>query len=413
MVMRARFTETVTDTTDDAVATHVAQARKLAGMTQRELAARANVSIGLVRSVEQRRVPATAAFLGAVSKALRVSVTDLTGQPFHLSPNQDAEFHAAISGLRTELAAYDIDNFAISEVRPYPLLKEAVDRIRTYRRNASFRRLAAELLPLTGEVRAAVHRQTGRERDLAATLLCEMYYSAHSLSHKLGYADLAGTAVDRLAWAAEESGDSLWMAAAQFQRAAVLTSGGDWIAAMKFLERCRSEIEPRLSVGARSDWIAWGGLHLQSGLAASRSGRRDIADAHLAEAQKAAFRLGDDRDAVLSFGPTNVAIWSVALAVEAMDAPEALRRADAIMVPADTPKERAGHHYIDLARAWLLQGDRTKSLHALHMAKRLAPAQTRYNAMVHETIRALARAETRKVDTVTGFAVWCGITDRA
>lgn len=29
-----------------------------------------------------------------------------------------------------------------------------------------------------------------------------------------------------------------------------------------------------------------------------------------------------------------------------------------------------------------------------------------------ETVRALARAEARKVDTVHGFAVWCGITDR-
>jgi transcriptional regulator with XRE-family HTH domain len=143
----------VTEKTDDAVGSRVAQARKLAGITQRELAARANVSIGFIRSVEQKRVPATAAFLGAVSRALRVGVADLTGQPFRPAPGHDTEMHAAISGLRTELAAYDIDNHAVSEVRPLEQLREEVARICVYRRNASFHRLGEELLPLMGELR--------------------------------------------------------------------------------------------------------------------------------------------------------------------------------------------------------------------------------------------------------------------
>lgn len=398
--------------TDDAVATHVAQARKLAGLTQRQLADRANISVGLVRSVEQRRAPATQAFIGAVAKALRVSVSELTGQPFIFAPGPDTEVHAAIAGLRTELAAYDIDNAAITEPRPLQQLAAAVERICTYRRNASFHRLGEELLPLLGEVRAAVHRSRGQDRYGALVMLCELYYSSHSLAHKLGYADLAGTAVDRLAWSALESGNPLWTATAQFQRAAMLTAGGDWTAAARFLEQCRSTIEPRLGAGERQDLIAWGGLHLQSGLAASRSGKQDIANAHLAEARATAQRLGDDLDPVLSFGPTNVGIWSVALAVEALDAPEALTRARTLVIPARAPKERVGHHHMDLARAWLLHGDRAQALNSLQEAKRVAPAQTRYNPMVHETVRALARAETRKVDTVTGFAVWCGITDR-
>ncbi|MFI6313931.1 helix-turn-helix domain-containing protein [Nocardia fusca] len=398
--------------TDVAVATRVAQARKLAGLTQRQLADRANVSIGLVRSVEQKRAPATQAFIGAVAKALRVSVTDLTGQPFTPAPGPDTEVHAAIAGLRTELAAYDIDNAAITETQPLRQLAVSVERICTYRRNASFHRLGEELLPLLGEVRAAAHRSSGHEHDRALVMLCELYYSSYSLAHKLGYADLAGTAVDRLAWAATESGNPLWTATAQFQRAAMLTSCGDWTAAANFLESCRSNIEPRLSVGRREDLIAWGGLHLQSGLAASRAGKREIANAHLAEARDTAQRLGDDRDPVLSFGPTNVGIWSVALAVEAMDAPEALTRARTLTIPAGAPKERVGHHHMDLARAWLLFGDRPRALASLQEAKRVAPAQTRYNPMVHETVRALARAEARKVDTVTGFAVWCGIADR-
>lgn len=394
------------------IGARVAQIRRLGGLTQKELAERANISVGLIRSVEQGRAPATPAFLGAVSKALRVRVPDLTGQPYMPAAGPDMEVHAAISVLRAEMAAYDLDNTAIGEPRPLQQISGEVDRICRYRRNASFHRLGEELPPLLGEVRAVVHRTTGEMRDRALVMMCELYYSAHSLAQKLGYADLAALAVDRLAWAARESADPLWTATSQFQRAALLTAGGDWTAALNFLERCRSDIEPRLDVGRRSDLIAWGGLHLQSGLAASRAGNRGLADTHLAEARETAARVGDDRDTILSFGPTNVDIWSVALAVEAMDGTEALNRARTLVIPADAPKERAGHHFIDLSRAYLLHGDRRHAFGALQIAKTIAPAQTRYNPMVHETVRALARAEPRSVDTVHGFAVWCGIAER-
>ncbi|MGK8468242.1 helix-turn-helix domain-containing protein [Nocardia cyriacigeorgica] len=329
------------------VAARVAEARKLAGLTQQQLADKSNVSVGLLRSVEQKRVSATPGFLGAVSKALNVSVTELTGQPYPPAPGPDTQVHTAIPILRAELAAYDMDNTRVTETRPMQEMAASVVKVRRSRRAASFHRLGESLPPLLGELRAAG-----------------------------------------------------------------LTAGGDWAAALAYLERCRARIEPRLGIGRRDDLIAWGGLHLQSGLAASRSGKRDLADAHLAEARATALRLGDDRDPILSFGPTNVGIWSVALAVEAMDGTEALNRARSLVIPADAPKERAGHHYIDLSRAHLLHGDRRRSFAALQMAKDIAPSQTRYNPMVHETVRALARAEARTVDTVHGFAVWCGIAER-
>ncbi|WP_063044938.1 hypothetical protein [Nocardia pseudovaccinii] len=90
----------------------------------------------------------------------------------------------------------------------------------------------------------------------------------------------------------------------------------------------------------------------------------------------------------------------------------ALNRARSLVIPDDAPRERAGHHYIDLSRAYLLRGNRRSAFDALVTAKSIAPSQTRYNPMVYETVRALARAEARIVDTVHGFAVWCGITDR-
>ncbi|WP_148306857.1 hypothetical protein [Nocardia nova] len=95
-----------------------------------------------------------------------------------------------------------------------------------------------------------------------------------------------------------------------------------------------------------------------------------------------------------------------------MDGTDALSRAQSLVIPAEAPKERAGHHFIDLSRAYLLHGNRRQAFGALEKARAITPAQTRYNPMVHENVRALARAEARNVDTVHGFAVWCGIADR-
>lgn len=395
-----------------AVAARVAEQRHLAGHTQASLAEAAKVSESLIKKVEQKKASATPAFIAAVAKALRISPTALTGQPYAPVESADAAVHGAVAVLRTELAAYDIDDERVSQVRPVAVLAKDVDQVCTWRRGASFHRLGDALPGLLGEVRAAVHRWTGPDRDRALVMLCELYYSAHSLAYKLGYPDLAALAVDRIGWAASEADNPLWRAVAQFQRGALLTSGGDWNAALSFLDRCRSQIEPRLGAGARDDLIAWGGLHLQSGLAASRSGRRALADDHLAEARETAARLGDDRDRILSFGPTNVGIWSVALAVEAMDGTEALTRARTLVIPDGSPSERVGHHYIDLSRAYLLHGDRRRAFDALLSAKRISPAQTRYNPMVHETTRAIARAEARAVDSVHGYAVWLGIAER-
>lgn len=198
------------------------------------------------------------------------------------------------------------------------------------------------------------------------------------------------------------------MLAGDYQRAGELIGTADWASALRFLENSRSRIDAELSREDPATLAMWGNLHLKSGLAAARAGKRDLANARLHEVTETAQRIGRDRDDYrLYFGPTNVAIWSVGLAVEMMDGTEAVTRAQSVRLPASTPRERAGHHYIDLARAYLLHGERKSAFGSLHAAKRIAPTQTRYHPMVHETIRMLARDEARSSESIRGFAAWC------
>ena len=91
--------------------------------------------------------------------------------------------------------------------------------------------------------------------------------------------------------------------------------------------------------------------------------RRPEAGRCWAEAKEAAEFIGVDHDDYrLCFGPTNVNIWSVGLAVEMLDGTEAIKRAEKFRLPRSAPRERVGHHWIDLARGYLLHGDHQRAL---------------------------------------------------
>ncbi|WP_280495839.1 hypothetical protein [Nocardia farcinica] len=69
---------------------------------------------------------------------------------------------------------------------------------------------------------------------------------------------------------------------------------------------------------------------------------------------------------------------------------------------------RAGHHWIDVSRAWLLHGDKQRALAGLAQARRVAPELTRNHPQVHETVRVLARAR-RGTDALANFARWANV----
>jgi hypothetical protein len=265
-----------------------------------------------------------------------------------------------------------------------------------------------ELLPgVLQELRAVAHSCDGTARERVFGLLAETYDAARQLTYKLGYIDTAALIADRYEWAARQSGDPLAVRVGDTMRAAELIGCGAWDAAQRVMATSLDALEPELGRAGAPTWSVWGYLHLEAGLASARAGDADTTSSHLAEAREAAARIGDDRDDYrLWFGPTNVGIWSVALAVELGDGGGAIERARDLRLPSSTPKERAGHHYIDLARGHLWRGDRRGALNCLLTARKLAPQQTQYHPMVRETVHALARAERRSTDTLRGLAAW-------
>jgi transcriptional regulator with XRE-family HTH domain len=88
------------------IGTRVAEERKLRGLTQRQLAERAHVSLSLLRKVEQGTVPASPAFTSAAARALGMGPAELLGQPYLRETPTDHRVFTVIPALRRELTAY-------------------------------------------------------------------------------------------------------------------------------------------------------------------------------------------------------------------------------------------------------------------------------------------------------------------
>lgn len=383
--------------------------RKAAGLTQRQLVTRANVSLSLLGKVECGDRAATHALLAAVARALKVPVERLTGQPYADS-HHDEQTHRDIDALRDALRHYDLP--ADLPARPLSELSAEVDDISRLRRNADYRKLAARLPALIEELTVAAHQADPAAIPSVYMLLVRVYHATHTLLHRLGYADLAESVEHKLTRAAEHSGDPLAGGLAHWTRVQTFQSAGDYSHGLRLMDTARAELEDQLHRPTPSALIVIGSLHLRSVTLASRAGDAEATRDHLAAARELHTRLGtpDQVHYGLTFGPANTTTHEVAAHVELGDGAAALVAAEGWTPPRSMPRTRRGHHYLDLARARLLHGDRDGSLRALQEARRIAPQQTRLHPLVRETAAVLVSLHRRANPELTNYATWLGLT---
>lgn len=393
---------------DDGAGARIARNRKRRGLNQRDFAARVHFSVSTIQKVESGHKPASPALIEAVARALRVPVHELQGQPIRgESPREDA-VHASVPAIRRALAGWDMP--ADIPARPLYRIRPDVRQASMLHLASRYRELGTMLPGLLDELTVAYHTVTAHEREVAAGLLTGAYRAAFELVYKLGYGDLVLTAVDRLRWAASASGDPLAEGAAAWLRSWVLSLTGDLPRALLLLEQTRHDVHRRFPKRTPARISVIGSLHLRQAAILGRQRRLAEADDHIAEARELAQHLGVDGNAyLLAFGPSNVAIHSVAVAADALNYAEAIKRAKGVRLPARIPKERSSHHAIEVAHAYQQYGDAEGSVRCLQKARRIAPQHTRFHPMVHETVRALID-QRRTTGPVATFADWLRLT---
>jgi hypothetical protein len=101
----------------------------------------------------------------------------------------------------------------------------------------------------------------------------------------------------------------------------------------------------------------------------------------------------------LAFGPTNVAIHRVWLALELGDPGQAISEADRVPYDNLPPElaERRTSHLITLAWAYYLRRKDREALDALDLARVAAPEQLLFTGRVHAMLRGMLKRERRSV----------------
>ncbi len=129
-----------------------------------------------------------------------------------------------------------------------------------------------------------------------------------------------------------------------------------------------------------------GALTLQRAVTAARVNDPDTAYEHLDRAREIAGRLGEGRnDYNTEFGPANVELHEIAVAVELGDAGRALRTAAAVDA-ATLSAERRARMLIDVARAHAQRRQADDAVAALRQAEAITPEHVRGHPVVRQLV---------------------------
>lgn len=374
--------------------------RDLLGLTQQELADTVGVSRSYVAMIERgERAVTKRSLLIRFASALGVAVTDLTGQPTRPRSRDDMHIAALASTVRQALDE-DPDGHGTTP-RPADVLARAVDEAMRARMFCDYARLCVLAPGLVRDARLLA--EAGHVDGLR--MFAQAAVTAAFAIKPFGYVDLATRLGERALRAAEQAGDAVCAAAARFAIAQAALAGGCRRRSYHLAESAAVE----LSDGGDDDARAWYGLlHLHAALSAGALGRGDTAEAHLDEAARIASHVAGDPWR-MEFGPTNVRLWRVGVALE-NGQPE---RAPVLAAGVDpsglrTPHRRARLH-IDSGRGAFLAGDHTGAVRHFLAAVDIAPVEVRGRATVEEMVGQLVRSARRPGEELRTLAVRLGI----
>ncbi|RZB19562.1 XRE family transcriptional regulator [Streptomyces sp. F001] len=379
----------------------VRRARLRLGMPQADLAVALGKSQGWVSKMERGQIEIDrVGLLNAIAAELGVHPNDLIGRPYTSTP-ADNQWQIAAASILRELRRYDLTPVFEGSPRPSGELWRNMTRLHRLRDAAANIAILRILPDLLREARALAEVSTGHEREEAYAVYAVACKFAHTAAHALGHAELIAMAAERAAWSARLSGDPVMPALADWMRVWDMWATADWDDSMSLSDKALGSIQDDYDRGEPLAVRMWGSLQLRAAVSAARAGRPSESEDRIGHARAAAERLASrqgppvhDRHSV-TFSSGNVQIHAISVALEAGNQTRALalnRRTSPELVSA-LPNSRQGHHHMDLARAWLWDGNRDKALSELETAERIAPQLVRNHPIARSTLRSIVYAE--------------------
>lgn len=386
----------------ESIGKRVRRARLRLGMTQADLAATIGRTQGWVSKVEKGAIELDrAGVINQLAAALHCHPNDLIERPFVAGKASENQWQVSAASILRELRRYDLAPVFDGRPRSSAELWRETERLHRLRDAAANVSIMKVLPDMLRESRALAEVSTGHEREEAFAVYAVECKFAHTAAHVLGHPELVAMACERAAWSARLSGDPVMEAVADWMRVWDMWATADWDDAIALSDKALRLVEDQYRANDPLAVRAWGTLHLRAAVSAARAGHRTEAEDRIQQARTAAALVDAnpapppfDRHS-LTFSSGNVQVHAVAVQLEMGDHPRALilnERADPAKVAA-LPGSRRGHHHMDLARAWLWDGNRDKALQALETAEKIAPQLVRNHPIARATLRKIVYAE--------------------
>lgn len=371
--------------------------RELRGsaLTQMELATAADVSVDLVRKLEQgRRHTVSIASLHRLAGALDVDTGELLGRTTTLPEPGEHSGVAAIRRVLTGIgdlladAGQDAPAMTVAEARRTVTFAWGAYWAGRYDQLGDL--LPGALAQLDATVREAATGDVAEAHDLAA----QLHQVTANTMVQLGRPDAAFLALRRGLDLAARSDDPQRPATLRCSLAWTLLTQGRFDEAERLAVDTAERIEPMGAVGAPHVSL-WGSCLLTGATAAGRGQRGDRAGELLAAAAGAVERNGstDRTDYESPFGPSQLVMQTVDVHVVTEEHTQALDAARSMPRRAGLPTAARCRHLVDVAQAHTRLGHDEAALSTLLVMEQTSPSWTRYQALPRQVVRELIEQE--------------------
>jgi transcriptional regulator with XRE-family HTH domain len=368
--------------------------RRARGLSQLRLAALVDRTEDWVSKVERGEIPVDRiSVLVRLADALKVPLSDLLGEQ-NLQSEQTAALNET-AGLRRVLST--VPGLAGTEPRDLAALEVDLLSTTRLRAQAHYAGAAAALPRLITDLETTASSSRGEARGRALALLSRAYGLAVATLVRYGEHDLAWVAADRGAHAAEPTDSPVERALAAYRLAMAFVGAGRLTEAIYLVEAAleRAMVAAERSADLRS---LRGALHLPLAVAQARRGDQVRAGEALGEAGRLAS--GPDGRSVMApdlrlatqYGPANVLVHRVSVAVDLGNAGEALSLAPTVN-GSQLSVSRYSRHLIDVAMAHNYRRDSSQMVSTLLEVERIAPEQLAHFPLVREMLYAALRRE--------------------
>ncbi|MEU3350172.1 helix-turn-helix transcriptional regulator [Streptomyces sp. NPDC037389] len=383
----------------------VAELRAQRGLTQKELAAEIGRTMSWLSQVERGVQPVNRL------DVLRLLARSLGVEPHELRPDapraEEPGFVARSNDLdrvRLLLSGHPAPGALLAsgpkkvEV-PFPELRAGLEHVWSLAHGGMMAELSDSLSKLVPRLESLARTARGHERPQVYGMLARAYQAMAAAFVRQNEADAAWVAADRAIAAAEMSGRVLDIFAGSFRLAHACLRLKRYDQAEHVAQSAVNALARHLETGDTEETPGvlslLGSLHLVLAQVHARCGNRSAARGEVGSARRAAERLGEDRnDFNLEFGPTNVEIQAVSVAVDLGDAGEALdigARLDA----SGLSVERQARLALDIGRAHAQLRHLEEALQSFLDAEQLAPETIQSHVAARSAIRDLMRIEGR------------------